>query len=395
MGTTDLVQGIFFDGQAIAVDTERIELTLRHLWTEGREGERGVVRACMANLVIYAGTPEQALVASQVVADITAMHLVRALILVTDEMASETGVQAWLSAHCQLPKVSGLRVCCEQVTLEATGEAAERLPSAVLPLLAPDLPVILWWMGDPPFGADVFEHLIDAADRLIVDTSSFEEASFSVTRLATLIRTRSDHIAVTDLNWARLTAWQDQVAQMFDTPETIPYLERLERLTIRYLREGATGRLAPEEALLLAGWLLNRLGWKQPPALARIAPGHFRGRLRRAGREFAVEIAPQVGPTGADAGDRGGMLLSVEMKTNLGGREADFLVERRPEDFDVIATIVSLPDMTPLVSTRVRPHRSLASLLADDLSRLEHDYLFEASLETAAHLSGAMQLLPR
>jgi hypothetical protein len=117
--------------------------------------------------------------------------------------------------------------------------------------------------------------------------------------------------------------------------------------------------------------------------------------LRRAGREFAAEIAPQVGPVGAGRADRAGMLLSVEMKTNLGGREADFLVERRQEELDVIATVVSLPDMAPLVSTRMRPHRSLASLLADDLGRLEHDYLFEASLETAAHLSGAMQLLPR
>jgi hypothetical protein len=29
------------------------------------------------------------------------------------------------------------------------------------------------------------------------------------------------------------------------------------------------------------------------------------------------------------------------------------------------------------------------------MERLDHDYLFEAALETAAHLSGAMQFLPR
>lgn len=395
MSTTDAVHRVFFGGQTLAVDPQQIETALRQLWAEGRQGDHAVTRACMANLVVYAGTRAYADQATEAIAQITATHLVRAIVLISDETADETAVRAWLSAHCQLPKASGLHVCCEQVTLEATGEATERLPSVVLPLLVADLPVIVWWMGDPPFGAPVFEQLIDAADRLVVDTTSFQDPTFSLTRLAALVRTRSGQIAVSDLSWARLAPWQDQLAQAFDSAETLPYLERLERVTVRYLRVEGLGRVDPEMALLLAGWFLNRLGWKQPPTLSRLAPGHFRGRLRRAGREFTLEIGPQDIALPLEQRDRSGMLLSVEVRAGHQGREATFRVERRGEDLAVIATIIALPDIEPLVSTRIRPRRRLADLLCADLERLDHDYLFEAALETAAHLSGALQFLPR
>jgi glucose-6-phosphate dehydrogenase assembly protein OpcA len=394
VSTARSVHSVFFGGQSLAVDPQQIEPALRQLWVEGRQGERAVMRACMANLVVYAGTREYADQATEAIAQITATHLVRAIVLITDEAASESAVRAWLSAHCQLPKSSGLHVCCEQVTLEATGEATERLPSLVLPLLVADLPVVVWWMGDPPFGAPLFEQLIDAADRLVVDTTSFQDPTFSLTRLAALVRMRSGQLAVSDLSWARLAPWQDQLAQAFDSPETLPYLEGLARVTVRYLRVEGLGRVDPEMGLLLTGWFLNRLGWKQPPALSRIAPGHFRGRLRRAGREFMLEIGPQDVALPLEQMDRSGMLLSIELRASHQGREASFRVERRGEDLSVIATIIALPDIEPLVSTRLRPRRQLADLLCADLERLDHDYLFEAALETAAHLSGAVQFLP-
>jgi glucose-6-phosphate dehydrogenase assembly protein OpcA len=394
VSTPDPVQQIFFEGQAVAVDTQAIESALRRLWAEGRQEDRGVVRACMANLVVYAGTPAAADEAALAIAEITATHLVRAIVLVSDVTAAAPALRAWLSAHCQLPKASGLRVCCEQVRLEAAGEAVDHLPSAVLPLLVPDLPVIVWWMGDPPFGASLFEQLIETADRLLVDTHSFEEPTFSLARLAALVRQRSGHLAVSDLNWARLAPWQDQLAQAFDSAETLPYLDRADRMTVHYLRRSGEHGV-PEEALLLAGWFLNRLGWKQPPALTRIAHGHFRGRLRRAGREFALEIAPREIEVPAEQASRAGLLLTVEVRATLAEREATFQIERIDWEHDTITTTIALPDMTPLTSARRRPQRTLASLLAADLSRLDHDYLFEAALETAAHLSGALELLPR
>ena len=123
------------------------------------------------------------------------------------------------------------------------------------------------WVDEPPFGAPVFEQLLGVADRLIVDTMCFDDPTFSLTRLAALIRANADRVAVSDLNWARLTPWQENLAQLFDSIDTLPYLERLERVSVRYARLPETGRVDPEQAFLLVGWLLSRLGWKMPPAL--------------------------------------------------------------------------------------------------------------------------------
>jgi glucose-6-phosphate dehydrogenase assembly protein OpcA len=383
---------IFTAGEALTVDSQRIEEALRQLWADQRRRNQGVVRACMGNLVVVAGPPEQAEAATEAIGVAAATHLVRAIVLTDAPSTDGRPLKAWISAHCQAPRGGAQRVCCEQVTIAATEEAQELLPSAVLPLLVPDMPVLLWWMDEPPFGAPIFEQLIVAADRLIVDTMRFEDPTFSLTRLAALVRDQAGRIAVGDLNWGRLTAWQDQVAQLFDSLDTLPLLDRLDRVSVRYLRP-SSGRVDPEKALLLAGWLLNRIGWKQPPALPRVGTGHYRGRLRRAGREVAVEIAPWTSETPDDAPDNSGLLMSIELRASLGARSATFRVSRRAGELDTIETVINLDGGDPLHGIRVRPRRALASLLAEELGRADHDFLYEASLETAAHLTGAAQLL--
>jgi glucose-6-phosphate dehydrogenase assembly protein OpcA len=369
-----------------------IGAALRQLWAE-EQHDRGVVRACVLNLVVYANDAEGAALATDVVTQLTDSHPCRALVLTSDETADETALRAWLSAHCQLPKPNGQRVCCEQVTLAATGDAVERLPSAVLPLLVPDLPVVLWWMGEPSFGSPLFEQLVDVADRLIVDTRSFQDPTFSLSQLASLVRNHSSRIAVDDLNWARLTPWQEQLAQTFDSTETLPYLERAERVTIRYARPRGSAWADPEQALLFAGWLLNRTGWKQPPALTRVGGGHFRGRLRRAGRDLVIELVPHDLEIPPERTDGSGMLLGVELRAHYNDRPAIFRIERHVEDLDRLTTEIVLGDRQPIPVTRMLGRRNLASLLAEDLSRFDHDYLFEAALDTAAHLSGGTSRL--
>ena len=65
------------------------------------------------------------------------------------------------------------RVCYEEVVLGVHGEVAEHLDGIVAPLLIHDLPIHVWWPGDPPFGDAVFDQLVELGDRLIVDSSRF------------------------------------------------------------------------------------------------------------------------------------------------------------------------------------------------------------------------------
>ena len=123
MGIQQSTRTIFQEGQPLEIGLQHIEGTLRQLWNEEQRGQGQVTRACVLNLVIMAGNEEQAAAATAAVAELTATHPCRAIMLVVDEMAEESSLRAWLSAHCQLPKTSGQRVCCEQVTLRATADA--------------------------------------------------------------------------------------------------------------------------------------------------------------------------------------------------------------------------------------------------------------------------------
>ena len=62
--------------------------------------------------------------------------------------------------------------------------------------------------------------------------------------------------AVSDLSWTRLTPWRRLIAQFFDSPSLQPYLDRLTAVDIEHDAGSAA------QALLLAGWLAARLGWR-------------------------------------------------------------------------------------------------------------------------------------
>jgi glucose-6-phosphate dehydrogenase assembly protein OpcA len=124
------------------------------------------------------------------------------------------------------------------------GRLALHAESVVLPLLAPDAPVVTWWFGDPP-------HLIAhdplgvIADRRITDSMA---ASDPIAAL----RARSADYAPgdTDLAWTRTTLWRSLCATAFDSLDGTVH--------------GVTvaGESSNPSRALLAGWLSTRLGVK-------------------------------------------------------------------------------------------------------------------------------------
>ncbi len=82
------------------------------------------------------------------------------------------------------------------------GRLALHAESVVLPLLAPDAPVVTWWNGVPP-------HLIAhdplgvSADRRVTDCAAATD------QLAALAQRAADYVpGDTDLSWARTTPWR-------------------------------------------------------------------------------------------------------------------------------------------------------------------------------------------
>jgi glucose-6-phosphate dehydrogenase assembly protein OpcA len=155
--------------------------------------------------------------------------------LLTPAPEEPNGLDAQVSVRCF---ASGDRnVCSEVVELRLRGNRVLSPASVVLPLLISDLPVFCRWRGRPRFDEPAWEQLLDVADRLVVDSSEWEEL-----RYEELVPAFSRTV-VSDIVWARLADWRLQLAGRW--PEI-----REQEIRIR-------GPLA--EATLLRGWLAARL----------------------------------------------------------------------------------------------------------------------------------------
>jgi glucose-6-phosphate dehydrogenase assembly protein OpcA len=128
-------------------------------------------------------------------------------------------------------------ICSEVIELQLRGNRTIAPASIVLPLLISDVPVFCRWRGEPEFGGPAWAQLVGVVDRLIVNSSEWEELQFG--KLAESF----DQTAISDIAWRRLHEWRVSLARFW--PEI-----REQEIHIR-------GPLA--EATLLHGWLVSRL----------------------------------------------------------------------------------------------------------------------------------------
>jgi hypothetical protein len=78
-------------------------------------------------------------------------------------------ISAEVSALCHLPAPGLPQVCSERIVLHAGPNAIDLVPGAVRPLLEAELPMVLWWTGDPRLHPELFRDLGDECTRLILD----------------------------------------------------------------------------------------------------------------------------------------------------------------------------------------------------------------------------------
>ena len=140
----------------------------------------------------------------------------------------------------QVPGVDR-RIVSEVIELHLVGARAKAPASVVEPLLISDLPVFLRWRGEPPWGATELDQLVTVADRLVVDSTEWDDLPHGYAHLAALF----ERAAVSDIAWARTSRWRSLLASLW------PEIEDVTRLRVRGTYP---------QALLLCGWLRSRLG---------------------------------------------------------------------------------------------------------------------------------------
>jgi glucose-6-phosphate dehydrogenase assembly protein OpcA len=362
------------------INISAIERELAGIWREEAENEsedRAVTRARVLTLLVYgdaASTGSSYL--EDVLHAVSESHPLRALVMAVDRAAAASAASATVSAACQVQGPRSKQVTCEQVTFTASGKAAEDLPSAAAQLLAPDVPVVLWWRDVPDVDDYVFNHLAPMSDRVIIDSAVSTSPREDLIKLARTLSERPSWTAVTDFTWQRLTPWREMLASFYDAADHRPYLDRVDRLTIEYAESAATRDISVR-AVLLACWLADRLGWRFDAAASSHDDDGNRFVFHAGDREIVARFVPVV------RDELDGLISSVRLEASTDPR-ASFSVTRAERSR--IASEVVL-DGRVHASRVISYHtRTEAELLATELGILGRDRLYEAAVAIAGQI---------
>jgi glucose-6-phosphate dehydrogenase assembly protein OpcA len=176
------------------------------------------------------------------------------IITLCPTMGEDAGVTAQVSAYCPIQKKnSASLICCEYITLRGTKEALERVSDVVTSLMIPDLPKFVWWKATPNPEQELFHNLCEFTNCVIVDSCYFSDPESELLKIQKLI---DNETYIADLNWHRLSAWQELAAAAYDPPERRASLGEIDKITLDYEKGNAA------QALLYLGWFASRLGWK-------------------------------------------------------------------------------------------------------------------------------------
>jgi glucose-6-phosphate dehydrogenase assembly protein OpcA len=270
------------------VDLSAIRDELRRLWASESLHDEAVMRARTHNLVVYTDVRRHHI--DDIVGHIIEITSARPgrVILIHCDLEAEDRVEGWVTVYCQ--QQHRVKVCGEMIVFDVGGGLGEEIHSTVVSLLAPDLPVYLWWMQRPEPGDHLFETLSGEAARLIIDSDFFPEPRRDFPALAEL-----DGPPLVDLAWGKLAPWRDVLAQFWEIPELRERLPCIQRMEMRYHADRPLS--GGTRALLLVGWMADRLGWGLLHA-DRLPAGGWETTWMIAGCEAAIRVLPAAGVEG-------------------------------------------------------------------------------------------------
>jgi glucose-6-phosphate dehydrogenase assembly protein OpcA len=196
----------------------------------------------VASLVVHVGADlAEAAKLVDVIREVEACSPIRAVVVSTLPDA-EPGIDAQVTVMAA-DGDGGSRVCGETVVLQVRGPAASHLLSVVGPCTLRGVPLVAWFPTHPPHPND---ELVAVADRVLVDSSGRDAAT--AFRICLELSRRQP---VTDLARVRLEPWRQLLVRLLGGTAASAFASGVRRIE----SEGETGR-----SLLLAGWLMNRLG---------------------------------------------------------------------------------------------------------------------------------------
>lgn len=200
---------------APVIDPEKILRDLRELWAQlakdqGSAG--GVLRACSMTLIVVAEPDDEADAESArtTIGVLMHGHPSRAIVLRPREGGEFSGR---VFAECWMPFGGQQQICSEGIEITADSEQTDEVARLLVPLIAPDLPVVLWCRGPRAFLDRSLDPFFPLANKIIFNTRAVRHPTSAIEFLR---RMRKDGRQVADLAWTRLTGWREAVAHLMD-----------------------------------------------------------------------------------------------------------------------------------------------------------------------------------
>lgn len=287
---------------------ERIEAALRELLRERHAADETLVPARVLNLVVVADREWRGEVLNRL-ERLGAYHGSRTILCTIEENRTRIDASATVSED----RTAGRRVGVlrEMVEIGLGVGHLGRIDTIVDPVVVSELPTVLW---SPHGRDDAVASLLSVVDAILIDTDdpvNFDGPGAALARAEELLESG---VQVVDLAWLRTIPWRERLAGSFEDPARLATLGSLRRIYVRYNPKSVVS------AVLLAGWLAARLGWR-PDVLQAAPGGALRGTARRNGGSVSFDFSPVKQATRGIAGVTvsGGSGFSLSLDRGPGG----------------------------------------------------------------------------
>ncbi len=251
---------------------DAIEAALRELVRARHAANHALAPARVLNLVVVVDRPWKGEIANRL--ERVGRYSASRTLLCAVEDGRET-IDATAVMSYDEPK-NGLGVMHEHVEIDIGPSHLPALDTIIDPVLASELPTVLWSPHGHDQAVDVLKKLIDV---MLLDSDGAPDPVVGLDRAVTDLQ----DAYVVDLAWLRTTPWRERLAASFDPPDRMPSLHTLNGVAVRHRSD------SDASALLLIGWLASRLHWT-PSQLEPYGRGGLRGTAERDGGQVDIVL---------------------------------------------------------------------------------------------------------
>ncbi|NMG22675.1 glucose-6-phosphate dehydrogenase assembly protein OpcA [Brasilonema bromeliae] len=299
------------------------------------------------------------------------------IIALTPIAGEDVGVKAQVSAYCPIQKQSASTlVCCEYITLTGTAAALERVGGMIQALLIGGLPKFLWWKATPDLNNPLFKRLSAVCNNVIVDSCNFNKAETDLLNLQELVE--SD-IPLADLNWRRLSGWQELTAEAYDAPQRRAALVEIDRVNIDYEKGNSV------QALMYLGWLASRLQW-HPVSYQKETGDYDITKIQFVAQDQRQIEAELAGVPVGDAGEIPGDLIALRLSSTNPQANCGTLICSETGGCMRMETQGGAQASGVFQQVTSLSEQKAEVLLSQQVQRWGHEALFEESLAQTAHM---------